>query len=200
MGSGNSRREDDLRREADRARTEAAAARQQVAAPDEFEVARRNRARALEDWRNGILGPVDVRRMPGSDVAMGLFRDSLQARDAGRIGRGLGVLNDGANPAYSAALGKELDAERHLQASGQLEGNVEQLMGQHDSDTQNLAQVGNSRRSLIAQLAAEAQRDAAERLNQHRATARPSFLRQMALSAISGAAGAATGAFAPRPR
>jgi hypothetical protein len=191
MGGDNGRRERELRAEADRARAEATTARQQVETPDEFEVARRNRARAMEQWRSGLLGPVDVRNMPGGQVAMGLFKDSIQARDAGRIGRGLGTLNDGANPAFSAALGKELDAERHLQAAGQLEGNVEQAMAQHDADTNQLAQVGNNRRSLIAQLAAEAGRAAAERLSQHRATARPSFLQQMALGALGNAQTAA---------
>ena len=193
MGGGNGREESGLRARAEAAEAEAARTRAAAAVPDPIESDRRKRAMALQAWRSGEAGPIDVRNMPGGAVPMGLFNDAKQARDEGRIGRGYGMLNDGANPNFAAALGKEMDLERSLAASGALENNVDQTLGALDEELGDLTGIGNSRSQYLAQLARAAAGDANDRLSQFRQNKKPSFLKQLALGAIGNVSGTVKG-------
>lgn len=185
MSRGNGRREEEarLRAQAEEANRRAAEAATAVARVDPLEERRRAHVTRWDDWRTGVNGPVDVRAMP-DQIGMSLFRDAKQARDAGRIGRGYGMLNDGANPAHAAALGQELEAERGLAASGALEDYV---TDQNDATTRELyGLVGASgdRSRYLAELAMRRSGIADERLSRHQANRRPGFLQQLALGAL----------------
>lgn len=124
----------------------------QAKEPDEFEKLQREYLKGLWDWRTGKKGPLDVRNLPDA-APLALFNEAKQSRDAGRIGRGLATLADGANPNFAVALDKENQLERDLSASGALEGNVDDLIGGLDSKMLGIAQIGNDRAFGLANLA-----------------------------------------------
>src|ERR1051325_10218616 len=134
MGTGNKGQTDPLKNLATTSRTGADAAIATASQPDEIEARRRAHAIALDKWRNGESGPIDVRNMPGGGVDIALFYDALKVNDANRVGRGVGSLSGNANPNYIAALNKENELERHKLASGALESNVENELAANDAE------------------------------------------------------------------
>lgn len=81
--------------------------------------------KSIIDWDTGKSGPVDVHNLPGSGVDIGLFESAKKNSDAGRIGRGFGTMGDNTNPAFTEALGKEMESDRATAASGMLEDAVQ---------------------------------------------------------------------------
>lgn len=94
----------------------------------------------------GRLGPIDVRKMPGSGVGISLFENAKAAHDAGRIGQGL-AYSENANPSFSKAIDKENELARGLQASGDLENYVTGKEAAADSNLYGSASLENSRES-----------------------------------------------------
>jgi hypothetical protein len=128
------------------------------------------------------LGPKDTRNLPGADTAIALFKDARASRDAGRIGRGYGMLADGANPNFTASLEKEMQLDRDLAASGALEENVEGILEGNKAEMYGLS--GNSRNQYIAGLRTSANESAQERAIRMMLLReqRPSFLRTLSQS------------------
>lgn len=155
--------------------------------PDPLEDAERARVTAMEAWRSGATGPPDVRNMP-DQVGISLYKQARQTTDAGRVGTGLNTLGEGANPNFTAALDKEDELERNLSASGQLEGYVSDRLDDLDAKELGLAARSDARRGAAADRAFQAYQAYVNRPRQ------PSFLRQLALGAISNA-GLAAGLF-----
>lgn len=172
MSKGKGRNEENALRAA------ATASAAEAAKPDPFEERQRAHVTRLDQWRNGELGPIDVRNMPGGGVGMSLFRDAKTARDQGRVGRGLLTMSDGANPNFTASLDKEMGLERDLAASGQLEGYVEDTMNGVDERMTGLAGIANARRMRLADMAQNNYQNYLSRPKQ------PSFLRQLATGAL----------------
>jgi hypothetical protein len=183
MGTKNSGRQQQQDALKTVAQTKAAEAEQ----PDPLEDAQRARVQALEAWRSGTNGPPDVRNMP-DQVGISLYKQARETTDAGRIGRGLNTLGEGANPNFTAALDKEDELERNLNASGQLEGYVSDRLDDLDAKELGLSARSDARRSAAADRAAQAYQAYVNRPRQ------PSFLKQLALGAISNA-GLAAGLF-----
>lgn len=156
--------------------------------PDEFETLQREYLKGLWDWRTGKKGPVDVRNMPDGGLGISLFNEGKQSRDAGRIGRGLATLADGANPNFAAALDKETQLERDLNSAGMLENYVGETMGNLDNRMMGLANIGNSRSMGLAGLARGLANDASGNyfnfLN-YQNNKKPGFLKSLALGALS---------------
>lgn len=160
-----------------------------AAAPDPLDERRRERVLAIDKWDMGESGPKDVRNLPGADTAIALFRDAKTSRDAGRIGRGYGLLSDGTNPNFATSLDKEMGLERDLAASGALESNVEEILQGNKAEMYGLSQMGNSRNLAIAGLRSGADQSAQDRyLSYLLKPKQPSFLKQLALTALGGAA------------
>lgn len=186
------RNEDSYNAASTAASTAANAAIATAAQPDELEQRRRDQALKFDKWRTGESGPIDVRNMPGADVAMGLFNDSLSVHDANRVGRGYGSLSSNANPNYVAALDKENEMTRHLNASGALEANVDNAMGQNDMEMGRLGDIANQRNMGIAGLQSNRSESAADRLLRYQLRPKqPNFFRELAMNAARGAGGAA---------
>ncbi len=121
MGGNNGRREqDELRRRTEEAERRANEAITRAETPDPLEQRRRDYVTRILDWREGKNGPINVRDFP-DQTAISLYNDAKLSHDAGRIGKGYGTLDDGANPTYTAALDKEMQLERDTRASGLLE-------------------------------------------------------------------------------
>jgi hypothetical protein len=156
-----------------------------AAAADPLEEERRQRVKAFSDWESGKSGPVDVRNMPGHDIAISLFNDAKTSRDSGRVGRGLGSISSGANPNYVASLDKEMQMERDVNASGALENYVDNAVADNKAETTGLWQSADARRATAAQLyqgsANAAQNGYFSYLN-YLNTRPPSFLKTLALS------------------
>jgi len=191
---GRKQEEANLRAQAEAANQRAAETAKAAAVPDPMEERRRAQVLALDKWRTGESGPVDVRNMPGAAVPMALYRDAKVSRDSGRIGRGYGTLSDGANPNFSAAMDKEMQLERDLAASGALEGHVNDTLSGVDAEMGNWANVGNNRSRYLAELARAGSSDADERYERYKAAKKPSFLKQLAMGALQQGASAALGA------
>jgi hypothetical protein len=153
--------------------------------PNEAAVAAR--VKAWEDWRSEVGGPPDVRNMP-DQIGISLYRDARSSSDAGRVGRGLNTLGEGANPNFTASLEHEDQLERDLNASGQLEGFVSDRLGDLDAKELGLAARSDARRSDAA---ARAQRAYEAYINRPR---RNSFLKDLALGFVNNAHSAPPGA------
>lgn len=156
-----------------------------AAAPDPLEELEREKVLKLFNWSTGKSGPMDVRAMP-DDVAVPLYKAAREKHDAGRIGKGL-AYSENANPNFAAALDKEGDLERDLNASGLLEGHVDDVLGGLDARLMGLAGMGNSRRGAAADRANERYTSFLHRPQ------RPSFLSQLALGLAGGVSGLSVG-------
>jgi hypothetical protein len=144
---------------------------------------------ALDDWRSGKLGPIDVRNMPDSGVAIDLFNKAKESTDAGRVGRGYGTLSDGGNADFAARLGQENDMTRSLAASGGLENYVQGELSGLDSGLMGLSGAETARDSSAASLALS-------RLNTlYQKPKQGNFLKDLALG-LAGNVSYAKGAFA----
>lgn len=183
MGSGN-REEANLQAQVDAANARANAAEKAAATPDPFEQRRRDYLMSVDDWRTGKSGPIDVRNMPGGAVGLALRQEAMKAHDAGRLGRGLATLSDGANPNFSAALDKETQLQRDLEGAGQLEDYVDNTLAGVDAEMGNWAGVGNSRNMTLYNTAANQAQQAYGNLQSYRQNKSPSFFKQLALGAI----------------
>lgn len=106
----------------------------------------REPAEELDDWEMGKKGPVDVRNMPGSNVAMSLFQNAKQSRDAGRMGRGL-AYGENSNGSFAKAIDSEMQLERDVNASGHLEDYVTDKLAAKDQALYGVAAMGNARRA-----------------------------------------------------
>jgi hypothetical protein len=192
MPSGNKGREqaneDALRVAADKAAAKSDEAITAAGKADPLEDRRRAQVLAFDKWQSGESGPMDVLNMPGGGTAIDLFKNAKRARDAGRIGRGYGLLGDNANPNFSASLDKEMQLERDVNASGALEQNVEDSIAGNNAELYGLAGAADSRNLSIAGLRSSADEGAQNRYTQYLLRPKqPSFLKQLALSAIGGA-------------
>src|SRR6185369_7724855 len=147
MGYGNKGKDQEnaYRNAASEGKVGADAAIAVASKPDELEQRRRDHTLAVDKWRNGESGPIDVRNMPGGGVDMALYNDAKSVHDANRIGRGVGSMSDGANPNFKAALDKESELERHKFASGLLEQNVNNELAANDAEMTGLYQTANAR-------------------------------------------------------
>ncbi|HKS27833.1 MAG TPA: hypothetical protein VJS44_08440 [Pyrinomonadaceae bacterium] len=187
MGHDNGRKaeEERLRREAEAAKAEALAAKQKAETPDPFETRMRERANAIEDWRTSKDKPMNIYNFPGQE-AIALYKAAKTSRDAGRIGRGLATLSDGANPNFGVALDKEMQLERDVNASGMLEDSVNSTLATNDALMGNLANMGNSRSMWLADFARSLAGDARGAWEKLRDKPKePSFLKQLALGAVN---------------
>jgi hypothetical protein len=185
----------ELYQQAQAAQTRANAAAEAAAKPDPLEQRQRDYALSLDKWRMGESGPIDVRNMPGSGVGMSLFSEAKRSRDAGRIGRGLASLSDGANPNFAASLDKEMQLERDTRASGILEGYVDDTLGALDNKMTGLASMGNARSMGLAGLFNSMADSAYGRYSDYRKSKRPSFFKQL-LMGFAGNANSAAEALA----
>lgn len=160
--------------------------------PDEIEARRRAHAIALDKWRSGEAGPIDVRNMPGGGVDIALFNEALKVNDANRIGRGVGSMSGDANPNFIAALNKEHELERHKAASGALEANVNAELAANDAEMAGLYQTANARNMGIAGLREGRYENEQDRYLRYLMSreARPSFLRTLSQSFASSLGGA----------
>lgn len=152
---------------------------------------------AIKDWQMGVGADgkkvaVDVRNIPGGDVDIGLYNAAKQAHDQNRIGTGIGTATDNANPTFSAARDKETEMEKSLNASGMLEGVVENKVNNADAALTGLGTQQANQNLNVAQL-----RSGLYSTNLNRPN-RMSFLQQLALAGMSGASQAA-GAAAMAP-
>jgi len=180
--------EDDLKKQAIAAQTATADAIAKASAPTEFEKNRTAAVNQFNNWQSGAAGPIDVRNMPGGAVPLNLFEQAKQAHDANRIGRGFGTMTGGANQNYVAQLGQENQLERDLSASGALEGNVNQAMANNSAEGYNLTGMQNQQNMQIANMQTGREQAGSDRyLNFLQRPRQPSFLKQLALSAMGGA-------------
>lgn len=199
-GGGRDRREEDrLRAAAEAAHREAEEARRVASTPDPLEERRRTYLTNFDKWRMGESGPIDVRNMPGAGLGISLFNEAKQSRDAGRLGRGLATLADGANPNFATALDKEMQMERDVNASGQLEDYVAGANEDVDREMLGVAQMGNQRRMTLAELASSLARGASSDYTSWLSRPKqPGFLKSLALGALGnlsiGGGGGAGGA------
>jgi hypothetical protein len=200
MGTRSKGQTDPLRNLANTSRTGADTAITTASQPDEIEARRRAHAIALDKWRNGESGPIDIRDMPGGGVDIGLFNDALKVNDANRIGRGVGSMSGNANPNFIAAVNKEQELERHKLASGELESNVNNELAANDAEMTGLYQTADARNQAIAGLQEgryENDQDRYLRYLMNR-EARPSFLRTLSQS-FAGSLGKTLGSPMPMP-
>lgn len=155
--------------------------------PDELEQRRRDHVLALDKWEKGESGPVDVRNMPGGGVDMALFNDAKAVHDSGRIGRGVGSMSEGANPAYIAKLNAEADMERSKFASGLLEQNVSDKLAAKDAEMTGLYQTANARNMNIAGMREGRYQNAEQRALQYLLRPKqPNFFQQLGSSFATG--------------
>lgn len=199
MASGNKAQtanENAYKAAADQAQADAKAAVVTAAAPDPLEARRRAQVLALDKWRTGESGPIDVRNKPGNDVNMALFQDSLKVHDAKRVGGGMGTMGDSVNPNFIANVDKENEMTRHLASSGALEGEVDNALANNDAQMTGLYQLGDQRNLAVAGLQENAYQNAAQRsLTYQLRPKQPNFFRQLAMQFAQGA-GAGAGAAA----
>jgi hypothetical protein len=124
---------------------------------------------------------------------MALYTDAKRVTDAGRVGKGYGTLDDGANANYVASLNKELESERGLEASGRLEDFVNNSILGARAEAGDLSAAGNARSMNIAQMRnSNANSDQDRWLAYLTRPQQPSFFKQMALGITSGLAGNAS--------
>jgi hypothetical protein len=184
------KREDEYRRQALALQERTTAAIEQASKPTSFETTRSEYAGKLGDWLSGKAGPIDVRKMPGGMADLALAEQAKLAQDAGRIGRGYGTMGEGANANYVAKLGQEAQLQRDLAAAGALEGNVNRRIAEGLGEGYNLANMIGSRTMGLAGLESGREENAQSRyLSYLMRPKQPSFLKQLAMSAVSGAAG-----------
>lgn len=197
MASGNKgqqQNENAYKAASDQALLDAKAATAKAAEPDPLEARRRARVLAIDKWQSGESGPIDVRNMPGNDVNMALFNDSLKVHDAGRVGGGMGTMGESVNPNFTAALDKEHEMTRHLAASGALEGSVDNALAQNNAELTGLYQIGDQRNMNIAGMENNAYQAAANRDLQYKLRPKqPNFFRQLAMQFAQGAGTGAVG-------
>jgi hypothetical protein len=166
--------------------------------PDELEQRRRDYVLNLDKWQNGENGPIDVRNMPGADVAMGLYNDSLKVHDANRIGRGYGTLAGNANPNFVAALDKENEMQRHQQAAGALEGYVGDTLAAKDQEMTGLYHTADARNAAVAGMQTNREGSAQDRYLRFLMRPKaPNFFRELALNASQGVGAGAAAAAIP---
>lgn len=201
MASGSKGREQQasaLQTAATTATTKATAATDEAAKADPLEERRRKFVLDFDKWQSGESGPIDVRNMPGHDVAIGLYNDAKTSRDAGRVGRGLASLSSNANPNFAASLDKEMDLERGINASGMLENTVDDAITDNKAELTGLYTTANNRRLSAAGLyqgAANAANNNYYSYLSYLNSRKPSFLKQLALGGIGGAAGQLSAGF-----
>jgi hypothetical protein len=183
MGHSN-REESNLQAQVAAANARADAAEKTAATPDPMEQRRRDYLMSVDDWRTGKSGPIDVRNLPGGGVGMSLRQEAMKSHDAGRLGRGLATLSDGASPSYSADLDKEMQLERDLAGAGALEDYVDNTLSGVDAEMGNWANVGNSRNMSLYDAANSRTQQAYGNLQNYRQNKQPSFFKQLALGAI----------------
>lgn len=154
FGTRNKGQEDENAFKAQAAKDRAAAdvAIGKAAAVDPIEERRRAQAIALDKWKTGESGPIDVRNMPGGAADMALFNDSLKVHDAGRAGRGVGSMAGNVNPNFIAAQNKEGEMQRHMMASGALEGNVNAALDRNPVEMGDLSRSAAQRNQFSAGL------------------------------------------------
>lgn len=168
-----------------------------ASAPDSITQRLINKATSLDDWETGKSGPIDIRSMPGAGPQIALFEAAKKQSDAGRIGRGLNTVGEGANPNYVAKLDKENELDRNLNASGELESNVEGALGAKDAMLGNLSNVGEARNMNIAGLReGRYGNDMQNYLKMVMRPREPGFLEQLAKASIGGATSYFSGGFA----
>lgn len=116
---------------------------------------------SIMDWDTGkLMGPdgkakpVDIHDLPGSGADIALFEDAKAQRDAGRVGRGLGTVGDKVNPGFLAALDKELENERDIQASGRLEDTVQGKVAEARAGLTGIGTQTDARNQNVAGLRA----------------------------------------------
>jgi hypothetical protein len=188
MGSNNSGRQTEsaLKTQALNSQTTANAAIEKAETPDPFEARRRAYVNKVLDWNEGVGGPPDVRDFPDKS-AMALYTDAKRVTDEGRVGKGYGTLADGGNDTYASALGKELESERSLEASGRLEEHVNNAITGAQAEAGNWAGVGNARNMSIAGMRNSNANADQDRWLQYLSRPKPpSFLKQLALGGVSG--------------
>jgi hypothetical protein len=196
MGSNSSGRqnEDYLKTQALGSTVKADTAIDAAGKADPFEQRRRDYLTKILDWQEGKSGPQDVKNFP-DQTGMALYTDAKAVTDAGRVGKGYGTLSDGANPVYSDALGKELESERSLEASGKLEGYINNAVGGAQAEAGEWGKVGDARTMEVAGMRSGNANAAQDRYQAMLARKPPSFLRQLALGTAQGfAQGAGAGA------
>lgn len=146
---------------------------------DPLEEEVRRNVTAMNDWKTGKSGPLDIRAMP-DQTGMALYADSKRVTDARRVGRGVNSMGEGANPNHVAALDREFELERGERASAMLEGFVEDKVGDLDTKMMGLAARSDSRRGAAADRAAQAYQSFLQRPKQ------PSFMKSLATSLVGG--------------
>lgn len=184
MPSGDSGRqrqqEDALQRQAMQSQAASNASIAKAEEVDPLEQRRRDYVTKILDWRDSGK-PLDVREFP-DQTGMALYTDAKRVTDAGRVGKGYGTLSDGGSDAYSAALDKELEQERSLEASGRLDDYVTSSLAGADAEAGNLATAATARRMQIAGLRSGNNNADQDRYLQYLTRPRqPSFLKQLAL-------------------
>lgn len=157
--------------------------------------------KSIIDWDTGKMidpatgqpKPINVRDLPGSGADISLFENAKGVKDAGRVGRGFGTVGDNVNPAFTAALDKEMENERSIAASGMLEDVVQNKVADARGGLTGIGMHGDQRNANVAGLRSNLY---STYLNRPR---NPSLLSQFlggASQAFSGFAGSEAGAAA----
>jgi hypothetical protein len=153
--------------------------------PDPLEQRRRDYVTKILDWRDGTSGPIDIKSFP-DQTGISLYNDAKAVTDAGRVGKGYGTLDDGSNPAYSAALDKELASDRALEASGRVENFVNNSIAGADAEAGNLSGIANARNMAIAGMRnSDANADQDRYVSWLTRPKPPSMLKRLALGGLS---------------
>lgn len=149
--------EDYFRKLADQDRTTKDAAVAVAAKPTEAGTRIERNALALDDWEHGIgpdgqAAPIDVHNLPAGGPMLEIYKQGQMMTDAGRQGRGLSSVTDGANPNFSAALDRESEDSRKLFAQGQLEDSVNRAIEGKNAALGYLDSSGTNKNLAIAGL------------------------------------------------
>ena len=155
---------------------------------DPMEAQRRAYVKRILDWQ---AKPTSLADFP-DQTGLASYRDAKAVTDAGRVGQGYGTLSDGGSEAFSSALGKELESERSLEASGRLDDYVTNAITGAQAEAGHWADVGNSRNMNVAGLRSGNANAAQDRYQSLLANKKPSFLKQMALGMLNNGEKAAT--------
>jgi len=199
MGGDNGRKqreqaaEDALKKQAAEREKLAQESITKAAVVDPFVESRKSDVMTFQDWATGKAGPIDVRNRPGGAYALDLYQQARQASDAGRIGRGFNTMGGGGNPNYAAKLGAQNQLERDLAAAGALEGNVNRAIDANTAEGYNLAGITGAQNMSIANMQSGREESGSDRyLNFLQRPRQPSFMQQLALTAVGGAGQAAS--------
>lgn len=186
--------ENAFKKTADASRVTADASIAKAAVEDPLLAARRARVGAIDNWERGVDAegkpvPIDVTKMPGGGVNIGLFNDAMKQHDEGRVGGRGGSMAGGTNPNYVAELNKENELDKDVARKGAFEGYVNDTLAGNKAEMYGLGGAADARNMQVAGMNEgryESDQDRYARINLMRLQ-QPNFFRQLAMNFAQGA-------------